>query len=208
MRILFGSNFYPPTQHGLGYMQLCEEVADGLANRGHTIAVLTSSYSDGNEPQRSYPVYRLLSIDPDFPSGRPIAQQFFLGRREREKKAMADLRRLVDEFTPDILFVWHAIGLPKIMLREVESWARPVVVYYLADYQPEIGDEYLEYWNRDSYQSLAVYTKRPLSLLPGKFLPEREANPLTISEHHLCKRLCTPASGCGRLYPRIVCSDP
>ena len=186
MRILFVSNFYPPSQHGLGYMQLCEEVADGLANRGHAVAVLTSTYSDGEELRRSYPVYRLLPIDPDFPSGRPIAQQFFLGRRGREKKAVADLRRLVDEFTPEILFVWHAIGLPKIMLEEAESWARPVVVYYLADYQPEIGDEYLDYWNRESYQSLAVYTKRPLSALARNMLA-REGKPIRLKyENTIC----------------------
>jgi len=186
MRILFLSNFYPPSQHGLGYMQLCEEVTNGLANRGHAVAVLTSAYSDGEEPERSYPVYRLLPIDPDFPSGRPIAQQFFLGRRGREKQAVTDMRRLVDEFMPDILFVWHAIGLPKIMLKEAESWARPVVVYYLADYQPEIGDEYLDYWNRESYQSLAVFTKGPLSALARNILA-REGKPIRLQyQHTIC----------------------
>lgn len=178
-------------------MQLCEEVADGLSNRGHAIAILTSTYQDGEEPQRPYPVYRLLTIDPDFPSGRPISQQFFLGRRSREKYAVAALRRLVDEFIPDILFVWHAIGLPKIMLKEAESWGRPVVVYYLADYQPEIGDEYLDYWNRESYQSLAIITKGPLSALAKRILAQ-ENKPIRLKyEHTICvseyvrKRLVT-----------------
>jgi glycogen synthase len=186
MRILFVSNFYPPSQYGLGYMQLCEEVADGLANRGHSIAVLTSTYSDGKEPLRSYPVYRLLPIDPDFDNGGPIAQQFFLGRRSREKQAVANLCRLVAEFIPDILFVWHAIGLPKIMLKEAESWERPMVVYYLADYQAEIGDEYMEYWKRQSYQSLAVLTKGPLSVLARSML-SREGKPIHLQyQHAIC----------------------
>jgi glycosyltransferase involved in cell wall biosynthesis len=186
MRILFISNFYPPTQQGLGYMQLCEEVADGLKARGQEIAILTSTYLDGDEPRRTYPVHRLLTIDPDFPSGRPISQQFFLGRRSREKRAVSDLRRLVDEFKPDIIFVWHAIGLPKIMFKEAESWGKPAVVYYLADYQPEIGDEYLDYWNRESYQSLAILTKGPLSALARKLLA-REGKPIRLKyEHTAC----------------------
>jgi glycosyltransferase involved in cell wall biosynthesis len=164
-------------------MQLCEEVADGLSNRGQEIAVLTSTYIDGEEPQRSYPVYRLLPIDPDFPCGRPVSQQFFLGRRNREKKAVADLRRLVGEFRPDILFVWHAIGLPKIIFQVAESWKKPVVVYYLADYQPEIGDEYLEYWNRESSHLLAVLTKKPLSALARKILA-KEGKPIHLQYRH------------------------
>lgn len=164
-------------------MQLCEEVADGLSNRGQEIAVLTSTYIDGEEPQRSYPVYRLLPIDPDFPCGRPVSQQFFLGRRSREKKAVADLRRLVGEFRPDILFVWHAIGLPKIIFQVAESWKKPVVVYYLADYQPEIGDEYLEYWNRESSHLLAVLTKKPLSALARNILA-KEGKPIHLQYRH------------------------
>ena len=186
MKILFVSNFYPPSQHGLGYMQLCEEVVDGLVNRGHVVAVITSSDCEGNEPQRLYPVYRLLPIDPDFTDGRPIAQQFFLGRRGRETQAVADLRRLIDEFMPDILFVWHAIGLPKIIFKVAESLVKPVVVYYLADYQAEIGDEYLDYWNRDSFNSLAVLTKRPLSALAKNILT-REGKPIRLQyQHAIC----------------------
>jgi glycosyltransferase involved in cell wall biosynthesis len=147
---------------------------------------LTSTYIDEEEPKRPYPVFRLLTIDPDFPSGRPISQQFFLGRRSREKRAVADLGRLVDEFMPDIIFVWHVIGLPKIMLKEAESWGKPIVVYYLADYQPEIGDEYLDYWNRESYQSLAILTKAPLSALARKLLTQ-EGKPIRLKyEHTIC----------------------
>lgn len=186
MKILFVSNFYPPTQLGLGYMQLCEEVADGLATRGHSVAVLTSTYRDGDEPERPYPVYRLLPIDPDFLSGKPMARQFFIGRRDRERQAILDLCRLRDEFNPDILFVWHAIGLPKVMLKEAETWQKPLVVYYLADYQPEIGDEYLDYWNRESYNSLAILTKAPLSALARNQLA-REGKPIRLKyEHAIC----------------------
>lgn len=55
MRILFLSNFYPPHDYG-GYEQWCHEVATGLQERGHIVAVLTSRYRvaavpDADEPQ-------------------------------------------------------------------------------------------------------------------------------------------------------------
>jgi glycosyltransferase involved in cell wall biosynthesis len=127
-------------------MQLCEEVTDGLAAKGHSLAVLTSEQFDGEEIERSYPVYRQLPIDPDWNSKRSAAWQFFVGRRERERRASDCLRRLLDAFVPDIVFVWHAIGIPKILLRDLEENYPGKVVYYLADYQPELADEYVAYW--------------------------------------------------------------
>lgn len=66
MKILFIANYYPPSRYGWGYMQRCKEVADGLAARGHEIAVLTSTQRNGPEVVRPYPVHRLLNIEPDW----------------------------------------------------------------------------------------------------------------------------------------------
>jgi len=89
MKVLFISNFYPPSKQGLGYMQLCEEVADGLAARGHSVAVLTSTDLDGDEQERPYPVYRQLEIDPDWINGQSTSRQFFFERRRKEALALS-----------------------------------------------------------------------------------------------------------------------
>ena len=128
MKILFITNYYPPSNYGWGYMQLCEEVADGLAVKGHEIAVLTSTQCDGAEIPRAYPVHRLLPIDPDWNSNKSAAWQFFVGRRQREEQALAHFQRLVEQFEPQIIFVWHAIGLPRVLLQAVEQQNESVVV--------------------------------------------------------------------------------
>ena len=52
MRILVISNLYPP--HGLGgYEERCKVCVDALRQRGHEVAVLTSSYGhDPEQPQQ------------------------------------------------------------------------------------------------------------------------------------------------------------
>ena len=68
MRFLFASNYYPPHVRG-GYDQWCYEVATELAERGHSVCVLTS---DSNPQQHdlsergyhgSVQVHRLLHLE-------------------------------------------------------------------------------------------------------------------------------------------------
>ena len=101
MRILFINNLFPPCKYGWGYMQLCEEVANGLYNNGHTIAILTSNYKHGDDSSIPYDVYRILNLDPDWYSGKSAGRQFFFGRRARERDAIANLKSLNLKFKPD-----------------------------------------------------------------------------------------------------------
>lgn len=165
MKILFVTNYYSPAKYGWGYRQLCEEVADGLAARGHEIAVLTSTHRDGDEIPHRYPVHRLLHIEPDWEEKKLAAWSFFVGRRKREAQALTHFKQLVSNFKPDIIFVWHAIGLPKLILREAECSKDFKVAYYLADYQPEHSDEYMIYWRENTTHWLFKLFKRPLAKL-------------------------------------------
>ncbi|MDW8319667.1 MAG: glycosyltransferase family 4 protein, partial [Anaerolineae bacterium] len=186
MRILFIANYYPPSRYGWGYMQLCEEVADGLAARGHEIAVLTSTQRDGPEIARPYPVHRLLTIEPDWHSPRPAAWQFFVGRRSRERRAVAHLQRLVADFRPQVIFVWHAIGLPRLLLQAAEQTPGVVTAYYLAGYLPELPDEYMAYWQAEPVRWSARLFKRPLARLALATL-RREGKPIRLRyEHVIC----------------------
>jgi glycogen(starch) synthase len=186
VKVLFISNFYPPADDGWGYMQLCEEVADGLHTRGHEVLIMTSTRIVGPEIHRDYPVYRCLPISPDFDSRRPIPFQFFIGRRKKEKQAITDFRRIVDEHRPDIVFIWHAIGLPKTLFKEAEYSNRYEVVYYLADYQPEIGDEYISYWRGKPTNPVIRVLKETISKLALEML-ENEGKPIRLSyQHAIC----------------------
>ena len=179
MRILFVTNYYPPSSYGWGYMQLCEEVADGLSDRGHDVAVLTSTDCLGEEIDRPYPVYRLLHLDPDWQCGQSTARQFFVGRRRREKEDIEHLRRLVAEFQPQIVFFWHYIGIPRTVLQTAEQMTDVGVAYYLAGYHPEMPDEYINYWSKQGVTSTGRFLKRPLAKMALDMLA-REGKPVSL----------------------------
>lgn len=171
-------------------MQLCEEVAEGLFDRGHDIAVLTSTHCDSDEIVHPYPVHRLLRMDPDWYSGKSAAWQFFVGRRQRERRAVAHLRQLVGKFRPDVIFIWHYIGLPRALLLETEQMPNLTVAYYLAGYHPELPNEYIAYWHLPPVHWTAKLLKRPLTKLAlyllareGKFLSLRYENVICVSKY-------------------------
>lgn len=165
-------------------MQLCEEAADGLAARGHEVVVLTSIQRDGPEVDRPYPVYRLLNIDPDWQAGESAAMQFFLDRRRRECSAITHLTHIFESFQPHVIFVWHAIGLPRMLLQVAEQMAP--TVYYLAGYLPELPDEYIAYWRSQPKSRAARLFKHPLSSIALDIL-RREGKPVTLRyEHVIC----------------------
>ncbi len=186
MKILVVTNYYPPSRYGWGYMQLCEEVTDGLAAKGHEIAVLTSTHRAGPEVARSYPVHRLLHLDPDWNAGKSAVRQFFVGRRKRERENLDQLQQTVDAFAPDVLFVWHYIGLSRTLLQAAEEAGDPRVAYYLAGYHPELPDEYIAYWEAASDAPVFGRIKPLLARIALAQLA-REGKPVRLKcEHVAC----------------------
>lgn len=179
LRILFITSHYPPSSHGWGLMQLCEEVANGLFAKGYTIAVLTSTYGDTNSVAYPYPVYRSLSIDPDWYEGRPGVMQFFIGRYRRERQAVADLYQLVSEFRPHVIFVWDFLGLSRLMLKRAEELPDIPVVYYMAGFLPELPDEYVDYWHSPPVHWASKLIKRSLARL-ALYILAREGKPISL----------------------------
>jgi glycosyltransferase involved in cell wall biosynthesis len=181
MRILFITAYFPPCQYGWGYMRICEQVADGLAERGHDVAVLTSTYQDGPEV-KPYPVYRHLTIEPDWVLPESPAKQFFFGRKQREKTAVSHLHQTINEFQPDALFIWDAFGLSDVMLQQAENGLIPVA-YYFANYLPEFPGGYGHYWSSANSHPLVKLAKLPMSLL-AKAMLAREGKPITLKYEH------------------------
>jgi glycogen synthase len=184
MRILFINNYYTPCRYGWGYRQLCEEVVDGLSDRGHDVMVLTSTDIHGKEVKRPYPVHRLLEIEPDWENGKFAPLQFFVGRQEREMVAIAHLSRLIGEFRPDIIFVWHTIGIPRIIIQEAQRLMDGRIAFYFADYQPELKDEYIAYWQGVPDNLVARALKKPVANLALNKLA-KEGKPVNIDYDHV-----------------------
>ncbi len=139
---------------------------------------------DGPDMPRPYPVHRLLIIDPDWYCGQSAARQFFIGRLRREREAVAHLKHLVESFGPHVIFVWHAIGLPRVLLQAAEQHAPSV--YYLAGYLPELPDEYIAYWQAQPVRGSARLFKRPLARAALAIL-RREGKPVRLKyEHVIC----------------------
>ena len=181
MRVLFITAYFPPCQYGWGYMRICEQVADGLAERGHDVAVLTSTYQDGPEI-KPYPVHRHLTIEPDWLLPESPAKQFFFGRKQREQTAVAHLHQTIQQFQPDVLFVWDAFGLSDVMLREAEESGIPVA-YYFANYLPEFPGGYMHYWSSANSHPLVKLAKLPMSLLARAMLAQ-EGKPIKLKYEH------------------------
>lgn len=180
LRILFITSEYPISAgDGGGYAQLCEEVASGLFGRGHTVKVLTAKKQVNTGTTYPYPVYRLLHLEPNWSSNQSATQQFFIGRRQREAEALAHLQRLVTDFKPDVVFVWHIIGLPRILFKWLEQEPKLAVVYYLADYTLEIADEYISYWLASPKNWAAKVFKKPLAAVAIRQLRE-EGKPISL----------------------------
>ena len=183
MRILVITNYFPPSRFGWGYMQLCEEVTDRLAARGHVMTVLTSTCRDGSEIERRYHVHRVLEIDPDWNTKKSAAWQFFVQRRSRERRALAHFQQAISSLRPDIIFIWDAIGLPRVLLLAAERCASATTVYYFANYLPELPDEYIAYWQREPSAVIGKLTKGLLGRLALRQM-RIEGKPVSLQYGH------------------------
>lgn len=183
MKILIITNYYPPCDFGWGYMQLCEEVADGLSSLGHQITVLTSHYGSRLGETHRYPVIHALSIDPDWNIKSSPVLRFFVGRHKREQKSRQALIDTITNFSPELIFVWHAIGLSRKLLKDAELSGVPVV-YYLAGYLPELPDEYLAYWTSPAKKSIVNFFKRAIASFALRILRD-EGNPVYLDYKHV-----------------------
>jgi glycosyltransferase involved in cell wall biosynthesis len=115
VRILLLSNLYPPYVEG-GAEILAGDIASSLERLGHEVFVLTSSYGIA-QPQLDGHIYRTLHLIPPahFDRHRPLWQQvdqplnFY--RRYNYPSNSRELRRVVAEVQPDILYIWEISGI-------------------------------------------------------------------------------------------------
>ena len=160
MRILFLSNFFPPARPG-GYTQWCHEVAERLAERGHTIGVLTSCYELEKAPVREQNIYRLLHLEGDLDYYQPL--QFFTKWKRQHRENLVFLEHAIKDFVPDLIFVWGMWSLSKALPAMAEQLLPGRVVYYLSDYWPSAIDMHTTYWQSPAQHRLMQMPKQILS---------------------------------------------
>jgi glycosyltransferase involved in cell wall biosynthesis len=182
MRILFLSNFFPPARPG-GYTQWCHEVTERLAERGHTIGVLTSCYELAKTPAGEQNIYRLLHLEGDLAYYQPL--QFFTRWKNQHRENLVFLEQTVKDFAPDLIFVWGMWALSKALPALAEELLPGRVVYYLSDYWASAVDMHTTYWQSPARGWPMQVPKQVLSKVAMSMLA-KEGQPDLKLEQVIC----------------------
>lgn len=143
MRILFLTNFYPP--YSLGGMELSlHAIAKALERRGHSVFVLTSQHGVRNPEFRS-DVARVLHLEMEL---KPLrnAWNSLLHNRRNNLNNFESVRRVIEEFDPDLVFVGGLWNLNSEIAHQVEKAMNSRVLYRFADYWPLLPNQTRLYW--------------------------------------------------------------
>ena len=182
MRILFLSNFFPPARPG-GYTQWCHEVAESLAERGHTIGVLTSRHERAKARAGEQNIYRLLHLEGDLAYYQPL--HFFTRWKKHHRENLVFLEHTVQQFAPDLIFVWGMWALSKTLPALAEQLLPGRVVYYLSDYWLSAVDMHTTYWQSPTRHGPMQVPKRVLSKVAGSMIA-KEGQPDLKLEQVIC----------------------
>jgi glycosyltransferase involved in cell wall biosynthesis len=147
-RVLVLNLYYPPHHLG-GYEASCADVMRRLSERGHDVAVLTSSVrppgavDPEGERDGPVPVWRDLTAYVD--DGRllspPVAERWRIERWNQRA-----LRRAIDRHRPEVISVWQMGGLSLGLLTTIIRRRLPVT-YAVCDDWLSYSLE-LDAWNR------------------------------------------------------------
>ncbi|MFC0408644.1 glycosyltransferase family 4 protein [Roseomonas elaeocarpi] len=126
MKILFVSNLYPPNVVG-GYERLCFEVASAMAEAGHEVTVLTSSFGGKVADYPRQTVLRTLRLM----VGENIYSPWTGTEADRDALNAGNVAALdaaLDQARPDVIFAWNLFFLHPVFLGALEATGRPVVM--------------------------------------------------------------------------------
>ncbi len=175
MRILFLSNFYPPADRG-GWEQWARDVAVAFSERGHEIAVLTSRYRRDLILQPEPNVYRELYLDSDLNHYRP--RSFFFELAKQDKANAEVLVRHINDFKPDLVFVWGMWQLNYQLAVLAEQLMLDKVAYYFCGYWPIELDPHSAFWmSREDRMLVEVLKKPARTIIPALIKRQRSAVP-------------------------------
>src|ERR1051326_6991067 len=139
MKVLVLSNLYPPDVVG-GYELGFSQVVDAIRSRGHDVRVLTSV--PRLPVARAPHVRRLLQLTDIF-SKYAMEHSTAVYQRQAESQAhfinaqnVYHLTRLVEEFQPDVAYLWHLVGIGGLGLVACLQYLHVPWVWHLMDCVP------------------------------------------------------------------------
>jgi glycosyltransferase involved in cell wall biosynthesis len=184
MRVLFLTNFYQTHGSG-GEEQSCEQVVEGLKQRGHTTLVLTSMVGTNNVPVEAEGIYRSMYLEMDLvPLWHSI--NFFTRRKAREKHNLQIFERVLEQFDPDIIFIWGMWNLPNSLPAFAEATYPHKVVYRFATYWPTLPSQHEFYWRAPGRNWYSRLLKQVLGHIALAMLTKQAKQaPLTF-RHAMC----------------------
>lgn len=144
MRVLFLTNFYQVHGSG-GEEQSCQQVVQGLKQRGHETLILTSMHGSRNVPVEVDGICRSLFLEMDLVPWRHSIT-FFTSRKAREAHNLQIFERKLQEFDPDIIFIWGMWNLHYSLAALAEAKYPDKVVYRFATYWPTLPSQHEFYW--------------------------------------------------------------
>jgi glycogen synthase len=156
MQLLFLSNNYPPHALG-GYEQWCREVAVALAQRGHSVHVLTSNVGvrQAVEQMDGVTVHRRLYLELTGGLGETVLR-LLVSRPKLEADNLRILRELVASLQPDAVLVWGMWNVPRSVPALVEELMPNRVAYYLCDYWLTLPTAYIQRWQEPARSRFAL----------------------------------------------------
>lgn len=190
MRIVFLSNYYPPFSRG-GYEQWCQEVADALVRRGHSVIVITSRLPDSVCSEMitategcNIEVQRCLTLEVEGGLLR-TAMRLVYQRARDERGNLSRVRQVLADFAPDVAMVWGMWNVPRSVPALIEQLLPGRVAYYLCDYWPTLPSAYIQQWQNPAARLVA---RLPKKLIGNVFLSRlRREPPIPLKlEHPLC----------------------
>jgi glycosyltransferase involved in cell wall biosynthesis len=184
VRILFLTNMY--LEEGWGGEDVsCRQVVEGLKERGHSTLVLTSMHGTQNVPSVANGVHRSLYLEMDFVPWRN-SLTFFTQRKAREAHNLKCLDQALEQFTPDIVFIWGMWNLPRSLAALAEARFPDRVVYRFASYWPTLPSQYELYWRAPGQTWYGRPVKRLLASVALAMLAgEKRRAPLAF-RHAIC----------------------
>lgn len=176
MRTLVVSNLYPPAVKG-GYEIECSGVVDHLRSRGDNVFVLTSTRGKSER-----------STEPQIARALPLLAN---ERRARLAAPFAALtgaritRDLLDDFRPDLAFVWNGAQLPHSVIQVILESGTPtafrVCQQWLGGFRSD--DRFMRHLSGETSHAANPYPflARRLNALAPLRLDVRRETPVAIS---------------------------
>lgn len=184
MKILVLSNFYPP--YNIGGQELsCQQVVDGLTRRGHSTLILTSRHKARLSNTEEQGILRALYLEMDFKPWKH-SLDFFFYRKKREKFNLSLLRRVINEFHPDLVFIWGMWNLNRSLAAYAEMECPGKVLYRFADFWPTLPSQHEEYWCTHGRTWFSRLPKQVLGRLALRLLAQDVPPPRLKFEHAYC----------------------